>query len=102
MLTKEQIEEIKKRAEVVRDGPWDGKIDTIFLTHSRQDIPDLLAHNEELEAQLKILTALLFAILDLAAEGLEMGEGAVRDRGAIMDVLRAIHDRLAEEEEAGD
>lgn len=78
MLTKYQIESIRKRAESATEGPWrlyDEYCDTVetysgksvarvqsegnrlsdmeFIANARQDIPALLDHIAELEAELK-------------------------------------------------
>ena len=75
-LTQEQIEEIRKRAEAATPGNWeyqksliprvlvDGDLkvsvysvpeDAIFVANARQDIPALLDHIAELQAENKAL-----------------------------------------------
>jgi len=83
MLSKAELEEIAKRAEAATPGPWLPSVsseggqsalgphhewdeaqdamekaenDAIFIAHARTDIPKLLAHIAELEAEIGKLT----------------------------------------------
>jgi hypothetical protein len=90
-LTKEQLEAIRQRAENAAAGPWDifeggyvvqgdGMIlgnpvakckndeDATFIAHARTDIPALLDHIAELEAELARLKDAMIHIDDLSDE----------------------------------
>jgi hypothetical protein len=89
-LTQKQLEAIRQRAENATPGPWylddsnrelwnnDGKNfigsirlekdDTTFIAHARTDIPALLDHIAELEAELARLKDALIEISELSDE----------------------------------
>lgn len=57
-MKEERLREIEERCQAVIDWPKvDSKRYHVFVSHSRQDIPDLLAYVRELEIKVERLEA---------------------------------------------